>query len=130
MIDPILTVRAFYDALARGDGPSALALLADDLRWTEAEGFPYFSGDWRSPQEVFDNLLAPLARDWDDFSAVPNEFFRADERVVSLGVYGGVSKASGRRLRAPFAHVWTVRDGRIATFDMHTDTLLVRQALS
>lgn len=130
MTDPIPTVRAFYDALGRGDAPGALALLADDLRWTEAEGFPYFSGDWRSPQEVLEKLLIPLSRDWDGFSAAPQEFFSAGERVVALGVYGGVAKATGRRMRAPFAHAWTVRDGRIATFDMYTDTVLVQRALS
>jgi hypothetical protein len=30
---------------------------------------------------------------------------------------------------AGFVHVWTVRDGRIAKFDMHTDTAKVLEAL-
>ena len=38
------TVRAFYDALGRGDVPSLLGLLHPDLHWTEAQGFPYYSG--------------------------------------------------------------------------------------
>jgi ketosteroid isomerase-like protein len=32
-------------------------------------------------------------------------------------------------MRAPFAHVWQVDDGRLARFNMYTDTLLVRQAM-
>ena len=130
MTDPIRTVQTFYDALGRGDAPAALGVLADDLRWTEAEGFPYFSGDWRSPRQVFENLLVPLSRDWEGFSAAPQEFFAAGDRVVALGLYSGLAKATGRTLRAPFAHAWTVRDGRIATFDMYTDTVVVQRALS
>jgi len=62
---PIETVRMFYNALERGDAPGALSLLAQRLEWTEAEGFPYYSGIWRSPQEVLTNLLARLKMDWD-----------------------------------------------------------------
>lgn len=32
-------------------------------------------------------------------------------------------------MRAPFAHVWQVADGKLARFDMYTDTLLVRRAM-
>ena len=41
---PIEVIRNFYDALKRGDIPALVALLSDDLSWTEAEGFPSFSG--------------------------------------------------------------------------------------
>jgi ketosteroid isomerase-like protein len=128
--DSVRAIRVFYEALGRGDAAAALGQLADPLRWTEAEGFPYYSGDWRSPAEVRDKLLVALQRDWDAFSATPHEFFVSGDRVVALGVYEGVAKATGRRLRAPFAHAWTVRDGKVATFDMYTDTHLVRRALA
>ena len=130
MNTPTDIVRGFYDALGRGDVPGVLALLRDDLEWTEAERFPYYSGTWRSPQEVLDKLLVPLARDWDGFSATAHDFVAEGDRVVSLGVYSGTSKATGKSMTAPFAHVWTVRDGRIARFDMHTDTAKVLEALA
>ena len=44
MSDPISVVRAFYDALGRGDVPGLLGKLHDNLEWTEAQGFPYCSG--------------------------------------------------------------------------------------
>jgi ketosteroid isomerase-like protein len=40
-------VRAFYAAVARADVPGVVALLHPNLYWTEAEGFPYYSGTWR-----------------------------------------------------------------------------------
>ncbi|HYM17243.1 MAG TPA: nuclear transport factor 2 family protein, partial [Micropepsaceae bacterium] len=68
------TVRRFYDALARGDVAAVLSLLDAVVEWTEAEGFPYYSGTWRGPQAVLENLIVPLTRDWSGFSAQPREF--------------------------------------------------------
>jgi uncharacterized protein len=39
MKDPVSIVRAFYDALGRGDVPGVLGSLHDNLEWTEAQGF-------------------------------------------------------------------------------------------
>ena len=129
MTTQVDTVRRFYDALGNGDVPGVLALLHDQLEWTEAERFPYYSGTWRSPQEILDKLLVPLARDWSGFSAAAHDFIAGGDRVVSLGVYSGTFKATGKSMTAPFAHVWTVRDGRIVKFDMYTDTAKVLEAL-
>ncbi len=125
----IETVRRFYDALRRGDVAAVLSELDPDVEWTEAEGFPYYSGTWRGREAVRDNLLVPLARDWAGFSASPIEFIGERDRVVVLGTYSGIFKRSGRRLSAAFAHVWTVRADKLARFDMHTDTAKVLEAM-
>ena len=130
MNTPTDIVRGFYEALGRGDVPGVLALLRDDLEWTEAERFPYYSGTWRSPQEVLNKLFVPLMRDWDGFSAKAHEVIADGNRLVSLGVYSGTAKATGKSMTAPFAHVWTVHHGRIARFDMYTDTAKVLEALA
>jgi uncharacterized protein len=129
MSKAVQMVRAFYEAVSRADAPAIVGLLHADLRWTEAEGFPYYSGTWRQPQDVLDKLLLPLTRDWDNFSAVADDFIVEGDRVVSLGIYSGVNKATGKAMRAPFAHVWRVADDRLARFDMYTDTLLIRRAM-
>jgi uncharacterized protein len=123
------TVRRFYEALGRGDVPGVLALLDPQVEWTEAERFPYYGGTWHGPQAVLDNLLAKLAGDWDGFSAHADEFIAEGDRVVSLGTYSGRFKQTGRSFSAAFAHVWTVRGGKLARFDMHTDTAKVLEAL-
>ncbi|HXQ40772.1 MAG TPA: nuclear transport factor 2 family protein [Candidatus Udaeobacter sp.] len=129
MTATIDTVRSFYDALNRGDLPAALGLLDAEVEWTEAERFPYYGGTWHGPQAIADNLFRPLSRDWEGFSATAREFIAERDRVVSLGSYSGRNKKTGRLLSASFAHVWTVRGGRIARFDMHTDTAKVLEAL-
>jgi uncharacterized protein len=123
------TVRRFYDALDNGDVPAVLSLLDAQVQWTEAERFSYYSGTWQGPQAVLDNLLKPLSSDWEGFSAKAHEFIAEGDRVVSLGTYSGKFKKTGRSFSAAFAHVWTVRDGKLARFDMHTDTAKVLEAL-
>lgn len=130
MTTPADIVRAFYHAIAKGDVPGVVALLHPHLVWTEAEGFPYYSGTWHSPAEVVEKLLVPLARDWDGFSATADEFITDGDRVISLGIYAGTSKATGKAMRAPFAHVWKIRDGKLASFNMYTDTLLIFRAMT
>ena len=122
------TVKSFYDSLGRGDVGAVVALLADPLEWTEAEGFPYFAGTWTSPQAVVDGLLVPLGRDWEGFSARADSFVSEGDRVVAFGSYGGVNRATGRTLAAPFAHSWRVEDGQITRFVQYTDTALVQAA--
>jgi ketosteroid isomerase-like protein len=129
MTKPAELARAFYAAVSRDDVPRVIGLLHPDLHWTEAEGFPYYSGTWRTPEEVVDKLLIPLMRDWDNFSAVAVDYIVEGNRVVSLGAYAGVNKATGKAMRAPFAHVWQVADGKLARFDMYADTWLVRWAM-
>jgi len=127
MTTPITIVRRFYDALGRGDVPAVLSLLDAQVEWTEAERFPYYSGTWRSPQAVLENVLKPLAADWAGFSA--HEFIAEGDRVVALGTYSGTFKKTGRSFSAAFAHVWTVRGERLASFNMHTDTAKVLEAV-
>ena len=122
-------VWGFYDAVARGDVDGVLATLNSELAWTEAEGFPYFSGTWRTPHEIVEKLLVPLSRDWDGFSARPLDHIEQGDRIVVFGEYSGKARATGKAMRAAFAHLWRVRDGKIASFDMYADTALVREAL-
>ena len=129
MTTPVTIVRRFYDALGRGDVPAVLSLLDARIEWTEAERFPYYSGTWRNPQAVLDNVLKPLAADWAGFSAKAHEFIAEGDRVVALGTYSGTFKKTGRSFSAAFAHVWTVRGDRLAGFNMHTDTAKVLEAV-
>jgi ketosteroid isomerase-like protein len=126
--EPKSVVKAFYAALGRGDVSALVGLLDDDLEWTEAESFPYYGGTWTSAQAVVDNLLVPLGRDWDAFSATPREFLTDGPRVVGLGTYSGVYKRTGKSMSAPFAHLWTVVGTKITRFNMYTDTAKVLAA--
>src|SRR5688572_28169788 len=121
-------VRSIYDSFAHGDVPKVLEALAPDVRWTEAEGFPH-GGTYSGPDEVLKNVLMTLGTEWDGFSAVPQEFVAQGDKVVSLGQYSGTYKATGKKLSAPYAHVWTLRNGKVVAFVQFTDTAVVQKAL-
>jgi uncharacterized protein len=122
------TIRGLYQAFARGDVPSVLGMLDPQIEWTEAEGFPY-GGTFIGQQAILNNVFMKLGTEWDGFKAEPEDFIEAGDRVVSLGAYSGTYKATGKSMRVPFAHVWTLRDGRPVKFVQYTDTLKVSEAL-
>lgn len=129
MTAPTDAIRDVYAAFERGDVPAVLAALAADVRWTEAQGFPY-GGTYVGPEAVLQNVFMKLGGEWEGFAAVPHELVAERDTVVALGTYSGTYRATGKRFEAPFVHVWKFRDGKVATFHQHTDTALVQRALS
>lgn len=121
-------VESLYDAFAQGDVETVVAGLAQDIRWTEAEGFPY-AGTYTGPDAVLEEVFARLGSEWDGYTAAPEEFVADGDKVVVLGQYSGTYRETGRSFEAPFAHVWTVRDGEAVRFRQITDTELVQAAL-
>src|SRR5882757_6840019 len=91
----IRVVNGFYDRLGRGDVPGVLGLLDPEVKWTEAERFPYYSGTWVGPEAVLNNLLKRIAADWTDFAAAPKDYLIEGSKIVSFGTYSGIYKKTG-----------------------------------
>jgi uncharacterized protein len=119
----IALIRKLYDAM--GDVNTFKSLLADDVEWDIAEGFPN-GGVYRGIDGVFDFFT--FVADFDEFYAKGDEYFESGDHVIVLGRYFGVTK-KGRRVQARFAHFWTLRDGKIGRLQQTADTLLIAQAL-
>jgi ketosteroid isomerase-like protein len=130
MSDALRVVQRFYALLAAGDVAGALSLLSPDVEWTEAEHTPYFVGTMHGVDDVVSRLFEPLAKDFDDFKTVPDEFVTEEDRVVAIGRYSGVAKKFGRIMSAPFVHYWTVAEGRLCRFVQYTDSALWNAALT
>lgn len=123
-------VRGIYDAFSAGDVPAVLGAMHPDIEWNEAENFPYADGNpYRGPEAVLSGVFARLGGEWDGFAAIPGEFLDAGDTIVVLGRYRGAYKATGRPLDAEMAHVWRVRDGKVAAFRQYADTLAVARAV-
>ena len=121
-------IRAHYAASDRGDLEGMLAPLADDVRWTEAAGFPY-AGTYVGPQAVAENVFGRIQDEWDDYTVAIDEVLDAGDSVVGVGTYSGTSKKTGRFFAARVAHVWRLEDGRVTAFEQFCDTELVARAL-
>jgi len=119
-------VRSAYEAFGQGDMDTVSSMLAA-TEWHEAEGMPY-GGTFTGADAIFQNVLGPISQDVEGFAARPDEILDGgDEKVVSLGRYSG--QGANGPVDVPYAHVWTVRDGKIAHFVQYTDTRLFGEAV-
>src|SRR5262249_62112584 len=73
-----------YASFAAGDVPAALAAFADDIQWTEPDGYP-IAGTFVGPQGVLEGVFMRLAEIGDHFSVVPEQFVADGDTVVALG---------------------------------------------
>jgi ketosteroid isomerase-like protein len=126
---PLDIVKQFYAKLSQGDMPGLNGLLTTEIAWTEARRFPYYGGTWTRPQQVLENLIMPLGRDWDGFSVNAEAFIVEGDEVVAFGAYRGAYKTTGKSIDVPLAHRWRVENGRLVSFVQYTDTALILAAM-
>ncbi len=124
-------VRNLYGAYARGDIAAAINLLDAQVEWIQAENFIYADrSPYIGPAAMLEGLFSRFSREWEDFTTVIEEALDADDKVVVLGRYGGTYRATGRMVQAQFAHVLSVRDGKVVRFQQYTDTAQFAQAVA
>ena len=125
MTKPTEIIRSFYDQLKADDAPGALSLMAHDIEWTTMWHYKVVG---RGPERVAEGLFKPLMAEWSSFALEPTEFVMDGDTVVSLGRFTGVHGSTGKQVEAGYAHVWTVKDGKISRFRQYIDTLAIAEA--
>ncbi len=125
--DNLAIVKDLYSAFAARDRERLIALLHPDIEWHQNEGFPN-GGRHRGAQVVLDEVLARFRSEWTQWRAEVDEWLDAGAHIIAIGAYHGTHKQTGRDMRAAFAHVYEVEDGRITGFRQFTDTLMVALA--
>jgi uncharacterized protein len=105
------------------------AMLAPDATWTEAEGFPY-AGTYVGPDAIVAGVFHRLGTEWIGYRADVHTYMEDGDRVAAFGVYSGTYKATGKPMTANFAHLYQVRDGKIASIVQYVDSHMVMKALT
>ncbi|MBB3917592.1 nuclear transport factor 2 family protein [Rhizobium fabae] len=121
-------IRATYEGSSEDNGRNLVAALAPDATWTEAEGFPY-AGTYVGVDAIIAGVFHRLGTEWSGYSAKVHTFMEDGNRVAAFGVYSGTYKATGKSMRATFAHLYEVRNGKIAHMTQYVDSHMVMQAL-
>jgi hypothetical protein len=62
-------------------------------------------------------------RDIPNFAVTPEQFIASGDTVAVVVRYTGTGKDTGKELDLPVAHVWEVRDGKLAQFRQFMDTV-------
>ena len=123
-------VQQGYEAFGRGDIPAVLELLTDDVEWTEqGPSVIPFAGTFRGREGIAEFFtLLDETLEFEQFE--PRKFVGQGDTVVVLGYERDVVKETGRGFKEEWAHVYTLRDGKIATGLFVEDTAGLVDALS
>ena len=130
MADDRATMEKAYEDFAKGDVPAVLAVLHEDIRWSEAEGNPLWQGSPAiGPQQVLEQVFMRIMQDYEGFTITVHRLVGLEDTVVMEGRYTGSGRASGRPLDAQVAHVWDFEDGKVVRFQQYADTAQLQDVL-
>src|SRR3954466_16279169 len=116
-------VQSAYEAFGRGDMTAFAEVLADDIEWVDP-GDPDDdpnAGTFKGKEAVL-GWFGGLASTLDFTTFEPREFIAQNDKVVSLVYSEATVRDTGRAFVNPEAHVWTIRDGKLARFQSYHDT--------
>ena len=115
-VQALEVVQAAYALFGRGDVPAILDLIADQVDWKfcGAKGLPY-TGTFRTKADIA-KWFASIP-EVDEIQAFePREFISAGDKVAVLGWERSRARPDGKVFETEWAHVFTVRAGRIVRF--------------
>ncbi|MDJ0897434.1 MAG: nuclear transport factor 2 family protein [Xenococcus sp. MO_188.B8] len=121
-------IKRLYQAFAEGDMDSISALIDPSVEWIESDGIPY-GGVFQGYEAVLNGVFAKIGAEWDNFTANVDQFIDAGDIVVTLGTDSGIYKATGKKMQAPTASIWTLKNGKVIKFRQYIDTLAVTNAI-
>ena len=121
-------VQQAYAKFKAGEIDALLGMLGDTIEWElpDIENVP-FAGKRQGRANVGEFFLS-VNREQEALEFEPTEFVASGDKVVTLGRYAWRVKRTGRTFGANWAHVFTIRDGRIVGFHEYTDTAVVAAA--
>ncbi len=123
-------IAAAYASFANGDVPSVLAVMDPKIEWTEAEGWPLYSGTLVGPQAVVDGVFMRLGEIGENFSVNVTQLVAEGDTVVGLGTCSWNRKGSGEPAEVKIAHVWSLANGKVTRFQQHVDTAKERYLIA
>ncbi|MEO6273227.1 MAG: nuclear transport factor 2 family protein [Rhodoferax sp.] len=121
-------IKDHYAASDRKDIAGMMAEVSLEVQWTEMAGFPC-AGTWVGPQAIIENVFVALGGAWDNYRFDLEYLVDGGERIVGVGTYSGVNRATGKSMQARVSHVWRLETGKVVQFEQFTDTLLVANAM-
>lgn len=122
-------VQGLYAAFGRGDIPAILEGLADDVDWRQpgSAGVLPFAGVRHGKGEVL-SFFQSLDQSLNIELFEPREWMAHVDKVIVLGQEEGTVKATGRGYAFDWAHVFTLRGGRVVQFRDYYDTNVLVEA--
>jgi uncharacterized protein len=127
MDQPLQVGQDVYAAFARGDLPAVLGRFDSAIEWCTPDTLPWSRGAYHGHAgalEYFTSFLEAL----DEPHIVPRELIVAGDRIIGLGVERARARSTGLSFEAEFAHVCSLRNGRVVRMNGIVDTATIRRA--
>jgi uncharacterized protein len=121
-------VQQAYQSIKAGDMQALVNALAADVQWQlpEMETVP-FAGMWQG-REAVGQFFSKVFEVQDVVEFEPEEYIAQGDKVVVLGCFLIRIKATGKDFGSDWAHVWTVKDGKVTRFYEYVDTATISRA--
>ena len=114
-------VRRMCEAFARGDWDEAFEPLDPHVEWDASTHYPWPDSEKFKGLNGVRDFFCRFLGTWETYEAEFEEFIDADDSVVVILTERGTGKGSGVEVRRTFAHVWTLRDGKVVSFTAYLD---------
>jgi uncharacterized protein len=122
-------VQSVYAALARHDDKTVVANVTSDVDW-RVNGRPGacpIIGEWKTPRGLVE-FLQLLGQSVDFLEITPRGYYARWDKIFVLGSSRFTIRENNRRVEIDWAHVFTIRDGKISAFFEYTDTASLVEA--
>lgn len=121
-------VNRIYTAFGQGNIPAVLDLFDPSIEWFAAENSPLADrSPYRGRSQVVEGVFTRIGLEFPGLAIQVDELLDAGDKIVMLGRYHGVRKATGRGFQAQVAHIWTIAGGKVTKFQQYLDTYQVAQ---
>jgi len=117
MSDNTQLIQGMYGAFGRGDIPSVIANLDEQIAWHTPGVLPQTVPV--AGRDDVGGFFQKLASSWEDFGLEIDDICASGDRVCVIGRAGG--KLDGAETHYGFVHAWTVNDGVCTRFDEYVD---------
>ena len=126
--EQVQTVQQLYAAFGRGDIPTVLNTLTDDVEWEVAGPSQIAYAGVRRGREQVRQFFQVLGQSVDIQQFEPREFIAQGNHVVVLGFERLRVKSTGCIVDDHWVMVFTLRDGRVVRFREYIDTAAIAAA--
>ncbi|MEM0518222.1 MULTISPECIES: nuclear transport factor 2 family protein [Aequorivita] len=127
----IAAVDGLYKAFAAGDIPTVLAGMDPKIVWNEAESNSLADGNpYIGPEAVLNGVFKRLGEEHEYFKLADIQLHGMDNnQVLATLRYEAKVKKTGKTYNAQVAHLWTLKNGKVVTFQQFLDTEKVAEAM-
>jgi ketosteroid isomerase-like protein len=113
-----------YKDFATGNVEGVISVWRPDIVWNECKGFPFVENDgiYVGPKAIVEGVFAKIPQYYDDFKIEISDLVDGGDKIVMVGYYTGIWKATGRKFKANAMHSWKIKDGKVASFFQAVDS--------